>query len=289
MALVTTDRVKENATVTGFGDAVLIDSPAGFQTFSSIMSVGDTCYYSIVDASSGDWETGIGTLTNTNLLERTTVKSSSNNGMMVSFIQGGFKAVSLAFTADQLAQYALTSDLSPYALVANSVSAFNNRTGNVTLTVNDIATLVDTRYMSSTANVVLLDNNISQSITGNGTFGINSSSGDEAVSTTWDYSQGLQLTYSSALYVSTLSMYSNQTGIVVENANTGQNINVVLTSTSAELFCNGNYTQTGDSLLTRSMMDTRYQQTPNTTFTGNFTSQDGKVVSVVNGIITSVV
>ena len=88
MALVTTDRVKENATVTGFGDVVLVGSPAGFQTFSSIMSVGDTCYYSIVDANSGDWETGIGTLTNTNLLERTTVKSSSNNGLMTSFIGG---------------------------------------------------------------------------------------------------------------------------------------------------------------------------------------------------------
>jgi hypothetical protein len=65
---------------------------------------------------------------------------------------------------------------------------------------------------------------------------------------------------------------------------------------SAELvFQNANRTllrtpnMTEYSILTQGYADTRYQQTPNATFTGNFTSQDGKVVTVSNGIIISVV
>lgn len=556
MSLVTTDRVKQTCTVLGFDDITLTNELTGYKSFSSVMSIGDNCYYSITNSDTGEWEIGVGTLTSADTLSRSIVNTSSNDNLKV-FFSAGNKSVGLAFTAGQLAQYALnsslssyalstdlapyalTSSLSSYSLVANSVSAFNNRTGNVTLTANDITTLVNANYIQiwkdtqttagslanftkfgsitsssgpilgysrgiltsntsgtvtrqifdgniygnpsaaqqaqykviafsandtgaannvksgrvmvgqygevmiesvtktnantitsavfeaiggqrlqgttqlfdphiprgmrgkftigatgsynpstyedvpeqgfyrsaeftlnqlsnssvsyangtliglpsqfqlvaqSTWNAtdsnlsfshaynyrtslalgesaelvfqnsnrsllrtpnmteysiltqgyadtryVLFNNNISQSVTGNGTFGITSTLGNDAVSASWDYSQGLQFSYNDALYLSTLSMYSNSTSIVVENGNTGQNINVSLTSTSAELFCNGNYTQTGDSLLTRSMMDARYQQTPNTTFTGNFTSQDGKVVSVVNGIIISVV
>ena len=176
-------------------------------------------------------------------------------------------------------------------VIANSTHAqsqlrlFAGGSGNLTMLYNANSILTrgyaDTRY-------VQLDNNISQSVTGNGTFGIASSSGDEA-SIVWDHALGVDSSYSDDTYVSTFNLRSNQSSWTVQDLVTSQNINVVLTSTSADLFYNGNYTQTGNSLLTRSMMDTRYQQKPNTTFTGNFTSQDGRVVNVANGIITSVV
>lgn len=200
MSLVTTDKVKQNCTAIGFDDIILTSSILGYRSFPSVMSNGDTCYYSITNSDTGEWETGIGTLSSSNTLSRTTVNTSSNENVKV-FFSAGAKSVGLAFTADQLAQYALTSDLSPYALtsslssyaltsslssyaltsdlspyalasslssyaltsdlspyaltsslssyalVANTVSAFNNRTGNVTLTANDITTLVNANYI----------------------------------------------------------------------------------------------------------------------------------------------
>ncbi len=228
MALITTDRVKENASVIGFGDAVLIGNPAGFKTFSSVMAIGDTCYYSIVDTGTGYWETGIGTLINVNLLQRTTVKTSSSNDDKVSFIAGD-KTISLALTSDQF---------------VNLVAA--------TLTQSDITSLVDARY-------VQLDNNIAQSVTGSGTFGVASSSGVNEASVVWDYALGVESSYSDDTYISTFNLRTNQSSWTVQDLVSSQNINVVLTSTSFDLFYNGNYTETDDSILTRSMMDTRYQ------------------------------
>jgi len=122
MALITTDRVKENTRVIGLNTAILTGSPSGFKTFSTVMDIGDTCYYSIVDTRSGYWETGIGTLISANSLERTTVKTSSNNDNKVSFTDGN-KIVSLALTSDQF---------------VNLVSS--------TLTQSDITSLVDDQY-----------------------------------------------------------------------------------------------------------------------------------------------
>ena len=106
MALVTTDRVKESCAVAGLNDVTLTGSQSGFKTFSSVMGIGDTCYYSIVNTNTGDWETGIGTLSSSNILARTTVKTSNNSNSKVPFTDGN-KLISLAFTADQLAKYAL--------------------------------------------------------------------------------------------------------------------------------------------------------------------------------------
>jgi len=430
MSLVTTDRVKESCTVAGLNDVTLTGNQSGFKTFSSVMSTGDTCYYSIVNTNTGDWETGIGTLTSSNLLARTTVKTSNNSNSKVSFTEGN-KLISLAFTAHQLAQYALTSSLSSYALVANSVSAFNNRTGNITLTANDITTLVNANYIQVWKDTQTTAGSLTQFPKYNS---ITSVSGPIT-----GYSRGLLTSCTSGTVTKTIfdgSLYSSSGSTILQykaigfnandtgaansvksgrillgqygeaylesstkvNANTlttatfdvlatqrpsgttqiydphainggiharyaigttgaynpsssedrvsggkvaefdlyniarlvsfsngtyiGRPAQVLLTATndltaadpdlafdhaydykttlsigeSAELvFRNANRTllrtpnMTEYSILTQGYADTRYQQTPNTTFTGNFTSQDGKVVSVVNGIITSVV
>jgi hypothetical protein len=84
MAFVIDDRVRESSTTTGTGPFTTAGAPGGYQTFGSVMSVGDTTWYAIVQPGS-NWETGIGTYTGTNTLARTTVISSNNSGAAVNF------------------------------------------------------------------------------------------------------------------------------------------------------------------------------------------------------------
>jgi hypothetical protein len=87
MALVLKDRVRESSTSTGTGVMALGGAPAGYQRFSSVMTIGDTCWYAIILPGSA-WETGVGTYNNVNQLARTTVLESSNAGAAVSFAAG---------------------------------------------------------------------------------------------------------------------------------------------------------------------------------------------------------
>ena len=88
MAYIQKDRVKETTTTIGTGAVTLAGAVAGFQAFSAVMSVADTCYYVIVSATGADWETGTGTYSSASVLTRTTVLSSSNSGNAVSFAAG---------------------------------------------------------------------------------------------------------------------------------------------------------------------------------------------------------
>jgi len=65
MALVVKDRVKETTATTGTGTLQLSGAIAGFQSFTSALSNGDTTYYAIVESSTGAWEVGLGTFTST--------------------------------------------------------------------------------------------------------------------------------------------------------------------------------------------------------------------------------
>jgi hypothetical protein len=87
MAFVLDDRVRETSTTTGTGAFSLGGAPGSYQTFSAVMTVGDTCWYAIVLPGAA-WETGIGTYTSANVLTRTTVISSSNGGAAVNFGAG---------------------------------------------------------------------------------------------------------------------------------------------------------------------------------------------------------
>jgi hypothetical protein len=100
MALVLKDRVKETTTTTGTGTVTLGGAAAGFQSFV-VIGNGNTTYYAIVDAATGDWEVGIGTYTlSGTTLSRTTVLSSSNSGALVNF-SAGTKDVFCTYPAEQ--------------------------------------------------------------------------------------------------------------------------------------------------------------------------------------------
>ena len=89
MALVIADRVKETSVTTGTGAFTLLGAQTGYRAFSSVLANGDTTYYCIANAGSGEWEVGIGTYASSgNTLTRTTVLSSSNAGSAVNFGSG---------------------------------------------------------------------------------------------------------------------------------------------------------------------------------------------------------
>ena len=88
MALVVKDRVKETTTTTGTGSVTLAGAATGFQTFNSAISVGNTTYYCIAGQGTSEWEVGVGTLSASTTLARTTVLSSSNSGSLVTFSAG---------------------------------------------------------------------------------------------------------------------------------------------------------------------------------------------------------
>ena len=86
MTFVLDDRVRENSTTTGTGNITLTGAVSGYKSFSSRMSVADTCFYTIINGT--EWEVGLGTYSASNTLTRTTVYRSSNADALVNFSAG---------------------------------------------------------------------------------------------------------------------------------------------------------------------------------------------------------
>ena len=90
MALVLNDRVRETTTSTGTGTINLAGATNGFEGFVTGIGTTNTTYYAI-SVSGGDWEVGIGTVTDaaTDTLSRDTVISnSSGNTSKIDFAAG---------------------------------------------------------------------------------------------------------------------------------------------------------------------------------------------------------
>jgi hypothetical protein len=90
MAFQVADRVKETTTTTGTGTIDLGGAIAGFQTFVAGIGNGNETYYVITDPNTGDYEVGVGTVTDaaTDTLSRDSVISSSNSDSLVNFGAG---------------------------------------------------------------------------------------------------------------------------------------------------------------------------------------------------------
>ena len=87
MAFNIADRVKETTTTTGTGSVTLLGAVVGYQTFSSAVGNGNTCYYTIQNTTETEWEVGLGTVS-AGVLSRDTVLASSNSGALVIFSSG---------------------------------------------------------------------------------------------------------------------------------------------------------------------------------------------------------
>lgn len=127
MAFVTADRVLDSSTSVGTGAFVVSGTPAaGYQTFSSVMSIGDTCYYSIQGQTTSEWEVGLGTYSSANTLTRTTVYSSSNAGAAVVF-SAGTKNVFITMAASRSPQLNASGNIT--ALGTPVSATLTNATG----------------------------------------------------------------------------------------------------------------------------------------------------------------
>jgi len=121
MALVVKDRVKETTATTGTGTLTLAGAVAGFQTFTSVLSNGDTTYYGIFESSTGEFEVGLGTFTSSGTtLARTTILESSNSGNAVNLTAG---AADVFIT--QPAEKAVYLDASGYIATADGRNLTN--------------------------------------------------------------------------------------------------------------------------------------------------------------------
>ena len=88
MALVINDRVKVTSTTTGTGAFALGAAVTGFETFAQGIGNNNTTYYCKFNQGTNEFEVGLGTLSASTTLERTTVISSSNSDAAVNFSAG---------------------------------------------------------------------------------------------------------------------------------------------------------------------------------------------------------
>jgi hypothetical protein len=130
MAFVTADRVRDTSTTAGSGSfSVSGTAPTGYRTFSAVLSVSDTFYYSIQHQTLNEWEVGLGTYSSANTFARTTVYSSSNAGSAVTF-SAGTKDVFITMAAARSLQLDASGNVTPS--INGTLSWQSVQTGNFT-------------------------------------------------------------------------------------------------------------------------------------------------------------
>lgn len=88
MTFVLADRVQETTTTTGTGTLTLAGAAMQYQSFNAGIGSGNVTYYGLLDANGTAWETGIGTMTSSTTLARTTILESSNSNAAISLSTG---------------------------------------------------------------------------------------------------------------------------------------------------------------------------------------------------------
>jgi len=160
MAFVIADRVRETSTTTGTGNFTLAGAVDRFRTFASVLSTGDTTYYTIADQSGVGWEVGIGTFTSPATLARSTILSSSNGGSAVNF-GAGSKDVFITLPASRTVtsvdggSTGLTPSTASYGAISlgGTLVAANGGTGQSSYTIGDLLYASGTTALSKLADV----------------------------------------------------------------------------------------------------------------------------------------
>ena len=142
MVLVVKDRVKDTSSTSGSGTITLDNSPpAGYQAFSTLGN-GSTTYYTI-QGSDDSWEIGLGTY-NTNTLTRTTILSSSNNGVIINLPSGSHTVwVDYPAAKAYLSEEGIDKSFTSTASITAGKPVILNSAGTVTQ-------VVETPYLAST-------------------------------------------------------------------------------------------------------------------------------------------
>lgn len=144
MAFVTVDRVLDTSTTAGSGSITVSGTaPIGYRTFSAVLSVGDTFYYSIQHQSLNEWEVGLGTYSSADTFSRTTVYSSSNAGSAVTF-SAGTKDVFLTLAASRSPQLDASGNVTALGRVPVRVLASTANSATPTLNTDDYDMMVIT-------------------------------------------------------------------------------------------------------------------------------------------------
>ena len=116
MALALKDRVQETGTANTTVSFTLSGAVTGFQAFT-VVGDTNTTYYAATDAS-GNWEVGIGTYSTTGpTLTRTTILSSSNASLAVTF--SGTVNVFVTYPSSYAAWSSNNPGTSGYVLTSN--------------------------------------------------------------------------------------------------------------------------------------------------------------------------
>lgn len=123
MAFKLPNRVKEGWTGTGTGNITLGGNFAGFFTFASQFSDGDTTHYCIENPGQNEAEFGLGTIASSGtVLQRTTVIGGTNGTSAVSF-SAGTKNVFVS---------PLNTDLGSVQLIASATASGSSQTLDLT-------------------------------------------------------------------------------------------------------------------------------------------------------------
>ena len=112
MALVLNDRVKETSTTQGTGDITLAGASTGFISFNTGIGTSNTTYYCIFEQGTNNFEIGLGTLSASTTLQRTTViKNSAGNTSKIDFNTGGSSTLDVfcTFPASKTMDMTLTT------------------------------------------------------------------------------------------------------------------------------------------------------------------------------------
>jgi len=140
MALVLNDRVKETSTTQGTGDITLAGAAQGFISFNTGIATTNTTYYCIFEQGTNNFEIGLGTLSGSTTLERTTViKNSAGNTSKINFNTGGSSTLDVfcTFPANKTIDMVLTTQGDvPYASAANTPARLGLGSAGQVLQVN---------------------------------------------------------------------------------------------------------------------------------------------------------
>ena len=141
MALIKADRVKETTTTTGTGDFTLSGPVAGYRAFSSVMAVGDRCFYTAINPATNERECGHAEYLSSTQLRRRNQHSSSSGGNPVNF-GPGLKEVFISATAAQMISGIWLDAIGSLFTISNSiylgVDVGKNTTYNIAAQIQNV-------------------------------------------------------------------------------------------------------------------------------------------------------